>query len=154
MLFYRQDPPPDPETPPNEAKLLNPWPQRLALLGCGIGGLLYAAALPPLNLSFCAFFALLPVMILVSVEHRWYRWAFAGWLWGWCWAICSYRFLREIEWFIPWLMAPVIALFPALWAVLLRHISRSMLFPPVIFGCGMDERLKYLNQDRGHTVWS
>ena len=52
MLFYHSEPPKDDETPPNEAKLLNLWPRRLALLGCAVGGLLYAAALPPLNFSF------------------------------------------------------------------------------------------------------
>ena len=144
MLFYRPDAAQNGETPPNEAKLLNAWPRRMALLGCGAGGLLYAAALPPLNLGVCAFFALLPVMIYVSMESRWYRCAFAGWLWGWCWAICSYRFLREIEWFIPWLMAPVIALFPMVWAILLGRISRRILIPPLIVACGMDERQKYL----------
>ena len=83
--------------PPNEARLLNPWPRILALAACAGGGFMYAAALPPLNLSFVAFFALLPVMIYVSIERRWYMRALAGWLWGWCWAICAYFWLREIE---------------------------------------------------------
>ena len=84
------------------------------------------------------------------MESRWYWCAFAGWLWGWCWAICSYSFLREIEWIVPWLMAPVIAMFPAVWALLAGRISRRLLIPPLIVACGMDERLNYL--DRGPRV--
>ena len=137
--------------PPNEARLLNPRPRLLALAACAVGGLLYAAALPPLNLSFAAFFALLPVMIYVSMEPRWYMHALAGWLWGWCWASCAYFWLREIEWFVPWLLAPVIALFPAAWAVATGFVSRSLLFPPLVEGCGMDSRRQYLAD--GPRLW-
>ena len=137
--------------PPDEARLLNRWPHRLALLACAVGGLLYAAALPPLNLSFAAFFALLPVMVYVSMERRWYMRALAGWLWGWCWAICAYFWLREIEWFVPWLLAPVIALFPTVWAVVMGAVSRSLLFPPLIEGAGMDSRREYLAN--GPRLW-
>ena len=139
------------DTPPNEAGVLDPWRRRLCLLGCCAGGLLYAAALPPLDLSFAAFFALLPVLVYVSIERRWYMHMLAGWLWGWCWAICAYSFLREIEWIVPWLMAPVMALFPMVWALLLGMVSRSLLFPPLIEGCGMECRKKYL--ESGPRPW-
>jgi len=137
--------------PPNEARVLNPWPRRIALAACAAGGFLYAAALPPLNIGFAAFFALLPVMVHTSLERRWYMRALGGWLWGWCWAICAYFWLREIEWFVPWLLAPVIALYPMVWAVLMGYVSRSLLFPPLIEGCGMDSRRKYLEQ--GPRFW-
>ena len=137
--------------PPNEARFLNPWPRRLALTACAGGGFLYAAALPPLNLSFAAFFALLPVMVYMSIERRWYMHALAGWLWGWCWAICAYSWLREIEWFVPWLMAPVIALFPMAWAIVMGVVSRSLLFPPLVESCGMDQRRNYLAH--GPRLW-
>ena len=140
-----------PDAPPNEAGILDPRRRLLGLLSCPVGGLLYAAALPPLDLSFAAFFALLPVMVYVSIERRWYLHILAGWLWGWCWAICAYFFLREIEPIIPWLMAPVMALFPAAWALLLGIVSRSLLFPPLIEGCGMDHRRKYL--EGGPRLW-
>lgn len=146
MLFYRPERPIDGNSPPNDAKLLARWPRGVALAACAVGGFLYAAALPPLNWSFAAAIALLPVMIYASIEERWTRCALAGWLWGWCWAICSYRFLREIEWFIPWLMAPVMALFPTVWAILLHWMSRKILFPPLVAACGMDSRLEYLER--------
>ena len=137
--------------PPNEAGILDPWPRRLSLLSCGVGGFLYAAALPPLNWSFAAFFALLPVMIYVTLERRWYMHALAGWLWGWCWSICAYFFLREIEWFVPWLLAPIMGLFTMVWAIMLGFMSPRLLFPPLIDGCGMDSRRTYL--ERGPYPW-
>ena len=152
MLFgFCKPAPTNDGTPPNEARILDKWPRVLALATCGAGGLLYAAALPPLNLSFAAFFALLPVMICVSLEHRWYMRALAGWLWGWCWAICSYFFLREIEWIVPWLLAPVMGLFTMVWAVFLGAVSRSLLFPPLVEACGMEHRRRYL--ERGAPWW-
>ena len=141
----------DPAAPPNEARVLDPRPRHLALAACAVGGFLYAAALPPLNIGFAAFFALLPVMVHTSMEHRWYMRALGGWLWGWCWAICAYFWLREIEWFVPWLIAPVIALYPMVWAVITGYVSRSLLFPPLVEGCGMDSRRKYLAQ--GPCFW-
>lgn len=144
-LLYRPEPFYGIEAP-NEVKLLSVWPRLLAFLACPLGGLMYAAALPPLNWEFAAFFALLPVMVYVSLEHRWFMCAAAGWLWGWCWAICSYSFLREIEFIVPWLMAPVIALFPAVWAVLLAVTSRRLFLPPVLAGCGIDSRRRYLEE--------
>ena len=141
----------DPAAPPNEARVLDPRPRHLALAACAVGGFLYAAALPPLNIGFAAFFALLPVMVHTSMEHRWYMRALGGWLWGWCWAICAYFWLREIEWFVPWLIAPVIALYPMVWAVITGYVSRSLLFPPLVEGCGMDSRRKYLAQ--GPRFW-
>lgn len=144
MLFGHLKKDPVAAAPPNEAHVLNPWPRRLMLAACAAGGFFYAAALPPLNLSFEAFFALLPVMIYVTMERRWYMHALAGWLWGWCWAICAYFFLREIEWPVPWLLAPVMGLFPMVWAVLTGLVSRSLLFPPLIEGCGMEARRDYL----------
>ena len=85
------------DAPPNEAGILNSKRRLWSFLSCPVGGMLYAAALPPLDWSFAAFFALLPVMVYVSIEHRWYMHLLAGWLWGWCWAIFAYFFLREIE---------------------------------------------------------
>ena len=152
MMRFHRERSAAPDAPPNEAAVLNPWRRRLWLALCPVGGFAYAAALPPLNLSFAAFFALSPVMVYVSIEHRWYMRALGGWLWGWCWAICSYFFLREIEWIVPWLMAPVMALYPMVWAAVMGAVSRSLLFPPLIAACGMDCRRKYLLES-GPRLW-
>ncbi|MBO5821441.1 MAG: hypothetical protein J6R86_00335, partial [Lentisphaeria bacterium] len=82
------------------------------------GGTLYAASLPPLNWNFAVFISLLP-LLYCGCCFKWRFSAFCGWLWGIGWAFFSCNFLREIEWFVPFLIAPVLALWPALWAALL-----------------------------------
>ena len=144
MLFYWLDRSGGKWQPPNEAWRFAMWWRWLMLLLCGAGGLLYAVALPPLNIGAAAFFTLVPVLIFISLERRWYWNALAGWFWGWCWAVCAYRFLREIEWFVPWLLAPVMGLFPALWAVLTAQASRAIMFDPGVDAIGMDDRRHYL----------
>lgn len=146
MFFYWFDRPGGKGAPPNEAWRFATWWRLLMILCCGIGGSLYAAALPPFNMSWAAFVTLVPVLVFVSLERRWCWAAFAGWFWGWCWAVCAYRFLREIEWFVPWLLAPVIALFPAVWAMLVSRVIGALVFPPEIDLAGIDDRRRYLEQ--------
>ena len=135
----------------NEAWRMAKWWRLLLFVLCGSGGLLYAAALPPLNWSFAAFVCLIPVLVFVSLERRWPLHFAAGWFWGWCHAVCAYSFLREIEWFIPWLLAPVMGLFPAVWALLAARILRPMVFPLAVDAAGIDDRKTYL--ERGPQVW-
>ena len=101
----------------------------LLALFCLAGGMLYAAALPPLNWSFAAFVSLLPVLYC-GCCFRWKFSAFCGWLWGIGWAFFSCNFLREIEWFVPILIAPVLALWPAFFAALLPGLKNFTLYPP------------------------
>ncbi|MBE6391654.1 MAG: apolipoprotein N-acyltransferase [Lentisphaerae bacterium] len=107
------------------------------------GGMLYAAALPPLNWSFAVFFCLFPVLYCGNV----FKWKFAwlsGWCWGLGWAFFSYRFLREIEWFVPWLLAPVMALWPAFWGALLPKLREWMIFPADSVQWNCREKEEYL----------
>ena len=73
------------------------------------GGLLFAAALPPLNLWFLGFFALAPLVWCAS-QLSWGKAAFCGWVWGLGWALFAFQFLREIEWIVPYLLAPVMGI--------------------------------------------
>ena len=93
------------------------------------GGTLYAASLPPLNWNFAVFISLLP-LLYCGCCFKWKFSAFCGWLWGIGWAFFSCNFLREIEWFVPLLISPVLALWPALWAALLPGLKRLTIFPP------------------------
>lgn len=80
-----------------------------------LSGTLYAAALPPFNIEFLAFFMLLPLLWVISRTKTLYS-AFCGWLWGIGWSFFAYRFLREIDPVIPYLLPPVIAIWSAVWA--------------------------------------
>ena len=78
---------------------------------CLLGGMLYAAALPPWNWGFAVLIALWP-LFFVSLRYTWkFRWL-CGWLWGCGWAVFAFQFLREIHPVLPYLMAPVIAVWP------------------------------------------
>lgn len=78
-----------------------------------IGGCCYAAALPPLNWSFAVCLSLVPLFYF-ALHLKWYWRMLCGWLWGWGWSIFAYWFLREIHPAVPWMLAPVISLWPAL----------------------------------------
>lgn len=67
---------------------------------------------PPLNFSVLALVALTPV-IAVAARSRWKFAALAGYAWGVGWSLFAFRFLREIDPVIPFLMPWVILLWPA-----------------------------------------
>ena len=102
------------------------WKLKVLLLaGSFAGGLAYAAALPPLNWEFLTFISLIP-LLLSAMHLRWYWRLLAGWLWGWGWSIFAYWFLREIHPAVPWMMAPVISVWPAVYVLLLGYFARMI----------------------------
>lgn len=131
------------DEPQNEATRIRLSNRLFRLMIVVAAGMLYAAALPPLNLSFLAGITLLP-LICYAVQERWYRAALAGWLWGIGWSLPAFWFLREIEWAIPFGMAPVISLWPALFAALLPAFWKLTLFPWEIARQGYEVRRRYL----------
>lgn len=117
-----------PASPPDGA-FTSDWrhPLLLSLLAL-ISGMAYSAAFAPLNWSFLAWVALAPLFLLV--RNRSCRGAAAlGFIWGYGWAATSFFWLREIEFFIPFALAPVLAMFPAVWAALVPFLSRYCLIP-------------------------
>lgn len=129
--------------PENQAWRISVLRRLLWLLCSFAGGALYAAALPPLNWSWAVFFCLFPVLCCGTF----FKWKFSwlsGWCWGLGWALFSYQFLREIEWFVPYLLAPVMALWPALWAALLPGLKESLLFPADSLQWNCREKAEYL----------
>ena len=106
---------------------------------CFLAGTLYAAALPPLNLELAAFVMLIPLLFVISKCKPLYA-ALYGWIWGLGWSFFSYRFLREIDVMIPFLLPPVISLWPAVWACITAYFikqSRKNILSMTlfVFGC-------------------
>ena len=131
----------------NEAWRLSRRRRFVGFCGCFAGGMLYAAALPPLNLEFLAFLSLLPVMrCALDGERGSFSAAFGGWLWGLGWSVFAYRFLREIEPPLPYLLAPVISLWPAVWAGCLPALRRGILFPNKVLAGGFEARGEYFEK--------
>ncbi len=88
------------------------------------GGMLYASALPPLNWSFAIFFALIP-LFYVPLFFSWKMRFLCGWLWGIGWSFFAYNFLREIHPAVPWMLAPVISLWPAVFTFAAGFFARK-----------------------------
>lgn len=110
------------------------WGRSIALLGCFISGMLYAAALPPLNWFPAAFVTLVWLLLCCSWYGKFFR-AFCGWVWGLGWSLFAYRFLREINPLLPFLLAPVISLFPALFALIAGWLYRLVIRHESFSGC-------------------
>ena len=121
----------------NKFKSCKPYLTKAVI--CFFAGTLYAAALPPFNIEIAAFFMLIPLLWVIS-KSRPFHAAVYGWIWGIGWSFFSYRFLREIDPIIPFLMPPVMSLWPAVWAYITawfikkseKNILTMSLF---VFGC-------------------
>ncbi len=129
--------------PGNEAMRVSRRGRLLSLLIVFAGGTLYAAALPPFNLSFLAYLTLVP-LLLYATASRWAHAAFAGWLWGVGWSAFAYQFLREIDPAVPYCMAFVISFWPAVWAFTLPFLWRNTVIPPEVEQGGHQARRDYL----------
>ena len=93
-----------------------------------LSGAVCSAAFPPLAWSFLSWVSLIPLYLFVS--DRTFRGAFCnGFIWGYFWALTSFFWMREIEVFIPFVMALILALFPACWAMMIPVFKRSFLVP-------------------------
>ncbi|MDD5698744.1 MAG: apolipoprotein N-acyltransferase [Victivallaceae bacterium] len=93
-----------------------------------LSGMLTSASMPPLDWSAAAWVALIPLFWIAS-EQSTARAAASGFCWGLGYAFTGFYWLREIDPVIPYLIAPVLALFPALWAGLVPGLRRGLLIP-------------------------
>ena len=112
------------------------------------GGMLYAAALPPLNWSFAIFFALIP-LFYAPLFFNWKMRFLCGWLWGIGWAFFAYNFLREIHPAVPWMLAPVLSLWPAAFTCAAgffarKFFDREKLFSPWQLDYPVSSQILYL----------
>ena len=115
------------------------------LLFCFSGGALFAAALPPLNLWPLAFAAPAP-LVWCAARLAWKRAALCGWVWGLGWALFAFQFLREIELPVPYLLAPVLALWPAVAGTLIAWIGQNLLYPAAVRCEEYETRKDYLTK--------
>lgn len=120
----------------------------ILLLASFAGGTLYAAALPPLNWNLLIFAALIP-LLYVPVVSGWKMRFFCGWVWGLGWSFFSYNFLREIHPAVPWLLAPVISLWPAVFTLAagwfaVKYFDREKIVKPWCFDTSLLKSTGYI----------
>ncbi|MDD5699452.1 MAG: apolipoprotein N-acyltransferase [Victivallaceae bacterium] len=93
-----------------------------------LSGMLMSASVPPLNWSAAAWVALIPLFLIADTQSP-VKAAVCGFCWGLGWAFTGFYWLREIDPVIPYLIAPVMAAFPAMGAALVPVFSRNLLIP-------------------------
>lgn len=91
--------------------------------------LLVTFSLPPLGLGFLAFFALIP-LFLVIYKRKPAVAAGYTFVYGSIWGFTAFFWLREIDPVVPWLIGPVIALFTVVWGAVVPFLSRYILTIP------------------------
>ncbi len=131
-----------------EVSLKRTW-LRLILLAAS--ALLYAAAFPPLNWHAVGWFGLIPFFLMIrgrTVKQAWIE----GFFWGYVWSCAAFIWLREIEVFVPFAIAAILALFPAFWAVAVPLLRRHMFVPVDIQLKGYDAEKEFYYKEK-HSPW-
>ena len=126
----------------NEMKILARRYFALRLFWCVLGGVAYALALPPVNWSFLAWVCLIPVYDFILKSPLRWSWL-GGWLWGVGWSVFAFQFLREINSVIPYLLAPVLSVWPALWSFGCALLWRRTIYPTAIDLEGYESRVLF-----------
>jgi apolipoprotein N-acyltransferase len=124
------------------------WIERGVLV---LSGIVYSLAFPSWNLAFIGWAALIPIFLIALKKTPWQAWR-AGYLWGFSWSVAAFFWLGEIESFnppfralvlwtqkyfpsfnggfcLPWLMALILALFTAFWAMFVPILRKGLLIP-------------------------
>ncbi|MBE6380103.1 MAG: apolipoprotein N-acyltransferase [Lentisphaerae bacterium] len=124
------------------------WKALLHWLVIFAGGVLMAAAFPPLNLTLSAFLAW-AILFYEARNRSPFKAALAGWVWGMGYALCAFFWLREINWAIPWGMMVVLGAYyiPVGWMSAIAN--RYLLLPPQIRKQGFTAQSQY----RDFPLW-
>jgi len=112
--------------PGNEAFLLSKKKTMIEVFSLVLSASLYAGAFPPLNYSFLAWLAFVP-LLLVIYNKSLLKSAVYSYVWGCVWGGIAFYWLREIEYPLPFAMAAFLALFPAIWAFPIPFFYKNLL---------------------------
>lgn len=83
-----------------------------------ICGGLFTCAFPPFNFWIVGFFGVVP-LVLYTVKAPPIRAMFNGYVWGFGWAISSFYWFYEIAIPFPFVAAVILAIFPAVWSLMI-----------------------------------
>jgi len=118
--------------PGNEAGRVSRWRGGLKMLGLILLGMAGAAAYPPLDWSWVGWLMLIPLMLAAWTATSWRQaWRY-GFYWGYGFSFCAFFWLREIDPSVPWLLALVLALFPACWAAPVPWLRWTLTLPQTV----------------------
>lgn len=100
----------------------------LELFGAALCGWAYAGIFEEVSISFLAWFGLLPLLMYALYRPTKYLIVYA-YIWSYAWSLTSFFWLREIMWFIPFVLCLLLAVFPTLWALSVPFLFRNLLIP-------------------------
>ena len=103
----------------------------LEILCCAASGALYSTVFAGVDWNFLAWIGLITLywMIRRGSSSR----AFClSLVWGYFESLFAFMWLREIVFFIPFILAFVLGCFPALWGMMVPFVLRNFLIPPEI----------------------
>lgn len=100
----------------------------LELLLAALCGWAYAGIFEEVSLSFLAWFGLLP-LLMFALGRRPKHLILPAFVWSYAWSLTSFFWLREIMWFIPFVLCLLLAVFPTLWALAVPFFFRNLLIP-------------------------
>jgi len=117
------------QRPGNEAWRVSRLYRLGMALGLMVAGMVAATIFPPLEWSWLAWAALMPLMAAAWQAVSWKAAWRCGFYWGYGFSLCSFFWLREIEGAIPFALAAILALFPAFWAAAVPALRWYLLVP-------------------------
>lgn len=133
----------------NEAYLVSKKTFFLKLSILFISGFIFSLAFPSYSFSVLGWIGIIPLYLAIK-DVKLNRAFFFGLVWGYGWAIASFFWLRRIEPFIPYAIGLILALFPAIWAILVSLTRKNILLPNPVRLLGYTESKKYLIENRLH----
>jgi apolipoprotein N-acyltransferase len=127
----------------NEVKLVSRWHFALKCLVLLVSGVFLILAFPCFNYSYLAWIGIIPLYLLV-MNLTWKRAFIAGFIWGYGWSVASTFWLRNIEPFIPYTFALILAFFYAFWALAVPVVKKYLYVPSKIQLKGYESVNKYI----------
>ena len=95
---------------------------------CALSGALYSTVFAGTDLYVIAWFGLVPLYWIVSSATV-KRAFFLSLTWGYFCTLFSFMWLREIQWFIPFVFGFVLGAFPALWGMAVPFLHKNFMIP-------------------------
>ncbi len=116
------------DLPPNLSRKISLRWFLLKILLSILGGVIFALALPPVNLGILGVFTL-SILLLVIIDLPLFRAGICGFAWGVGWSLTSFFWIREIHIVVPFFLTIVLSSFPMVWAVVVSWLCRRILIP-------------------------
>ncbi len=130
--------------PGNNAFIVSRKRKLLNLLFLVISGAFASLMFPPHNFHITAWISIIPLFYIIRNMQKWEALR-AGFIWAFSWHFCSFFWIREIEFVLPFVLAAILASFNAVWAMAVPCIKQYIFIPVKVQLQGYEEMEKYVD---------